>query len=219
MSFLTAPLEYGSATPNAVVIILHGLGADGDDLLPLAQALQPAHPQLRFILPHAPLRHVTLNNGMLMPAWYDISGAGFARERNPEGLAESFKYLQQLIAEQATLRIPIILIGFSQGGALALHTGLRSATPLAGIAALSTYLPPGEYPTAVATLPIFMAHGLYDEVVPLAAASESKALLNGLGYTVNWHEYAIGHQLSPPLVTDLSSWLKMTIRSAASNGI
>lgn len=204
----TSPaIELGSDTPEAVVIILHGLGAGSEDLLPLAQALQPAHRQVRFILPNARRRRVTINHGTLMPAWYDIVDADFATERDPVGLAQSFADLDALIAQQrASKALPIVLIGFSQGGALALHTALRSTANIAGVAALSAYLPPSDdYRKSAAA--IFMAHGIYDDVVPIATAMRSKSALETLGYCVDWHEYPLGHQLSPALIVDLSAWL------------
>lgn len=211
-------LELGSAAPEAVVIILHGLGANSDDLLPLAQALEPAHPNVRFILPNARKLPVTVNNGTLMPAWYDIVGADFASERAPAGLAQSFADLEALITQQrAVLPLPIVLIGFSQGGALALHTALQLHTRISGVAALSAYLPPFENYLKSAT-PIFMAHGIYDDVVPITAAMRSKNALETLGYRVEWHEYPLGHHLSAALIFDLSTWLTTclnTVRNAA----
>lgn len=200
-------LELGSAAPEAVVVILHGLGADSKDLLPLAQALEPAHRRVRFILPNARKLPVSVNNGTLMPAWYDIVGADFSNERAPAGLAQSFADLEALITQQqAITRMPILLIGFSQGGALALHTALQSHTHIAGVAALSAYLPPSENYLKSAT-PIFMAHGIYDDVVPISAAMRSRSTLEILGYRVEWHEYPLGHQLSAALIADLSAWL------------
>ena len=207
-------LQIGSESDHSVVIILHGLGADGEDLLPLAQALRPANPGVHFILPNAPLRHVTLNNGMLMPAWYDISGTDFAHEHAADGLDESLIALQRLMVEQAgAARRPLVLIGFSQGGALALHTALRTTERPAGVAALAAYLPPSDYAPAD-DLPVFMAHGLYDDVVPLPAASASKSALEKLGCRVQWREYAVGHQLAEPLLADLSAWLSKTLADA-----
>lgn len=200
-------LELGSNTPQAIVIILHGLGADSEDLLPLAQALEPTHRRVRFLLPNARKLPVTVNNGTLMPAWYDIVGADFANEQAPAGLALSFADLEALITQQRALKpLPILLIGFSQGGALALHTALQSRAHIAGVAALSAYLPPCQNYRKSAT-PVFMAHGIYDDVVPITAAMRSKSALETLGYRVEWHEYPLGHQLSAALIADLSTWL------------
>lgn len=209
------PLELDNPEANAVVIVLHGLGANGEDLLPLGQALQAVQRDIRVLLPQAPHRNVTINNGMKMPAWYDIVSADFSNEKQPAGLEESYQYVTGLITEQAQRGIAanrIVLTGFSQGGAVALYTALRSPHEIAGVAALSAYLPPGEYANASAPA-IFMAHGIYDEVVPMAAAAASRARLNAMGYAVSWHEYAIGHQLSIELTADLNAWLGQILQT------
>lgn len=215
LSLAHPPLELDNSAANAVVIVLHGLGANGEDLLPLGQALQAVHRDIRVLLPHAPHRNVTINNGMKMPAWYDIVGADFSNEKQPAGLEESYHYVTGLITAQTQRGIAanrIVLMGFSQGGAVALYTALRSPHKIAGVAALSAYLPPGEYTYASAPA-IFMAHGIYDDVVPMAAAAASRAQLNALGHDVFWHEYAIGHQLSVELIADLNAWLGQTLQT------
>lgn len=210
------PIELEPAAADAAIIILHGLGANGDDLLPLARMLRSAHPQARCVLPTATDRSVTVNNGMRMPAWYDIAGPDFAAERRPSGLEESSTYVMNLVNAQRLRGITparIVIVGFSQGGALALHTALQNSAAMSAVAALCAYLPAGDFPAATTSLSILMAHGIYDEVVPLAAAMASKTTLTELGYRVRWHEYAIGHQLSDPLIADVSAWLAGVLKN------
>src|SRR4051812_31997334 len=190
-------IETGSS-PTATVIWLHGLGADGHDFEPIVPELGlPASLAVRFIFPHAPVRPVTLNNGMAMRAWYDILELGGTRE-DGEGLRESQASVEALIAaEEARGIVPdrIVLAGFSQGGAIAFQAGLRHPQRLAGIMALSTYLPlagtvEAERHKANRDLPIFMAHGTEDPMIQIGRAQESRKMLEALGYPLEWHEYA-----------------------------
>jgi phospholipase/carboxylesterase len=202
--------------PRAAVIWLHGLGADGYDFEPLVPQVQP---QLtvptRFIFPHAPQRPVTINNGYVMRAWYDIAAFDLSRAEDTDGIRASARQLDLLIQREIDNGIAarrIVLAGFSQGGAVALHTGLRYPQRLAGILALSTYLPlaatvgPERHP-ANGDVPIFMGHGSEDTVVPLPHALASKQILQELGYRVEWHCYAMPHSLCNEEVDDIIAWL------------
>ena len=202
--------------PRASIIWLHGLGADGHDFEPLIPQLDIVDTLgVRVVLPHAPRRPVTINGGMLMPAWYDIAAANFSRGQDSEGIRASEQQLRALITREVELGIPaaqVLLAGFSQGGAIALHTGLRYPEPLAGILALSTYLPlaarlEAEMSTANRTVPIMMAHGTQDPVVPLPLAEESCARLQQAGYHIDWHTYAMPHAVYPEEVADVRHWL------------
>jgi phospholipase/carboxylesterase len=202
--------------PRASIIWLHGLGADGHDFEPLIPQLDIVDRLgVRVLLPHAPRRPVTINAGMLMPAWYDIAAADFSRGQDSEGIYASEQQLRDLIAREVALGIPaarILLAGFSQGGAIALHTGLRYPQPLAGILALSTYLPLAgrletEMSIANQSIPIMMAHGTQDPVVPLPLAEQSRDRLRQAGYRVDWHTYAMPHAVSPEELVDVRRWL------------
>jgi phospholipase/carboxylesterase len=216
MAELRDAIEIETApNPATSVIWLHGLGADGNDFVPIVEELElPAAP-IRFVFPHAPLQPVTINNGMVMRAWYDILGADLARREDERGVRASQGLVEALIAREKARGIAaprILLAGFSQGGAIALQTGLRHPEPLAGIMALSTYVPIAESLAAEAhaanrDVPIFMAHGLYDPVVPLAAARRSCALLERIGYAVEWHEYPMPHSVAPQELDDIGAWL------------
>lgn len=205
-----------AADPRHAVIWLHGLGADGHDFEPLVPELvAPDWPALRFVFPHAPQRAVTINNGMHMRAWYDIAGADLASRQDEGGVRESIAQVEALIARENGRGVPsdnIVLAGFSQGGAIALAAGLRHAQRLAGIIALSTYLPIHESTTqerapANADVPLFMAHGSADPVVPMQLGTFSRDHLIALGYKVDWHSYPMGHQLCAPQVVDLREWI------------
>lgn len=210
----TVELETG-ARPAAAVIWLHGLGADGHDFEPIVPALGlPAQPAVRFVFPHAPVRPVTINMGMAMRAWYDIFTLGGGRE-DDAGIRESQRLLEGLIARERTRGIEarrIVLAGFSQGGAIALQTGLRHPERLAGIMALSTWLPlaatlAAERSPINADLPIFMAHGSMDEMIGLDRAELSRKRLEALGYKPEFREYPMGHAVCPAEVGDISDWL------------
>jgi phospholipase/carboxylesterase len=203
----------GSA-PSASVIWLHGLGADGYDFAPVVEALQPL-PHIRFILPHAPEMPVTINNGYVMPAWYDLLGLTAGAAQDEAGIRASQRRIEDVIANEITRGIAserILLAGFSQGGAIALHTGLRHGARLAGIMALSTYLPlqhclEGESSPANHDLPIFMAHGNFDTVIPLPMATASRDRLLAKGYPVEWHEYPMPHSVSEEEIADIRHFL------------
>lgn len=205
--------------PIASIIWLHGLGADGHDFEFIVNALDlPATLPVRFIFPHAPSMPVTINNGYVMPAWYDITHPDLALGEDETGIRASQLEINKLIAQEMARGMPanrIILAGFSQGGAIVLQAGLRYEVPLGGIIALSTYLP---LKSSLATenianksLPVFMAHGAYDEVIPLHASTHSKDFIQGAGYTVDWHEYAMAHSVCPEEVQDISQWLQHTL--------
>jgi phospholipase/carboxylesterase len=203
------------AEPSAAVIWMHGLGADGHDFEPIVPELQlPADLRVRFIFPHAPVRPVTLNNGMSMRAWYDILELGSTRE-DGEGLRGSQSAIESLIAEEEARGVAadrIVLAGFSQGGAIAFQTGLRFPKRLAGIMALSTYLPlagtvEAERHKANRDLPIFMAHGTDDPMISLGRAQQSRKMLESLGYPLEWHEYRMPHSVCPQEIGDIAAWL------------
>jgi len=202
--------------PRGTVIWMHGLGADGWDFVPLVRELPlPESLTLRFVFPHAPARPVTINNGFVMRAWYDISQSDIARVPDEKGIRESQAAVEQLIAREKSRGIDpsaIVLAGFSQGGAIALQTGLRLRERLAGIAALSTYLPledslDREAADANKSTPIFMAHGTDDPVIPMKLAEISQQALRMRGYNVEWHSYAMPHSVHPDEVQDLAEFL------------
>jgi len=202
-----------SANVNASVIWLHGLGADGHDFAPIVKEL--GIPNLRFILPHAPVRPVTINNGYAMPAWYDIYGLNNDSQQDEAGIRATENNIVALIEHQLAQGIPanrIVLAGFSQGGAIALHTGLRYPQRLAGILALSTYLPLkssllADRQPANLDIPIFMAHGEFDSVITLATSQTSKAVLATAGYAIDWHEYAMAHSVCAEEIDDIRDFL------------
>jgi len=205
--------------PATSVIWLHGLGADGNDFVPIVRELELPPVPIRFVFPHAPMQPVTINNGMVMRAWYDILGADLARREDERGVRASQTLVEALIAREKARGTParrIVLAGFSQGGAIALQTGLRHPERLAGIMALSTYVPVAESLEAEAhaanrDVPIFMAHGLYDPIVPIAAARRSRDLLRSLGYVVEWHEYPMPHSVAPQELDDIGAWLRRVL--------
>ena len=200
--------------PSASIIWLHGLGADGNDFAPIVPALKLPRAAIRFIFPHAPVQPVTINGGMRMRAWYDITDGAIRRE-DESGVRASQTLIEALIAREkkrGTAANRLVLAGFSQGGAIALQTGLRHSERVAGIMALSTYLPIADKFAAEASkanrdAPIFMAHGSHDPVIPLARAEQSRGLLQSLGYNVEWREYPMPHSVCPEEVSDISAWL------------
>ena len=203
-------------TANAAVIWLHGLGADGSDFVPIVPELElPPAISPRFIFPNAPVRPITINGGMPMRGWYDITSLTRAEQQDEAGIRASAATVQQLIEEQVAAGVPrsrIVLAGFSQGGAIALHAGLRQEQALAGILALSTYLPLhtqilGELTGAGRATPIFMCHGLYDNVLPLALGSGSRDGLRQLGCQVEWRDYPMQHQVCAEEIADIATWL------------
>ena len=226
MPSLPETIEIETApAPTASIIWLHGLGADGNDFAPIVPELNlRGAPAIRFIFPHAPLRPVTINNGQVMRAWYDISFddlAGNARRADERGVRESQAQIGQLIDRERERGITdsnIVLAGFSQGGAIALHTGLRHPHPLAGIMALSTYLPLAgslaqEATPANANISIFMAHGTQDPVVPYAMGKAAHAHLQQAGYPVQWHEYPMPHSVCHEEIRDIGTWLCRVLQS------
>jgi phospholipase/carboxylesterase len=218
-------LETGK-NPAAAIIWLHGLGADGNDFVPIARELDLAGVQpVRFVFPHAPLQPVTINNGYVMRAWYDVSYGdleGRSKRADEKGVRASQAAIAGLIDREVTRGISsrnIVLAGFSQGGAVALQTGLRHPCALAGLVALSTYLPfmeslPGEAAPANAGTPIFMAHGTQDQVVPHAMGAGSRDFLEGLGYRVEWREYAMPHSVCMEEVEHIGAWLRRVLKGA-----
>jgi phospholipase/carboxylesterase len=201
--------------PQAAVIWLHGLGADGHDFEPIVPELELERP-VRFVFPHAPIRPVTINNGMRMRAWYDIyqlgSTSGVVRE-DEAGLRASQKLVEELMRAQGMPANRIVLAGFSQGGAIVLQAGLRQAERLAGIMALSCYLPmastvAAERNEANKDVPIFMAHGRYDDIIPIQRAQQSREFLEKLDYKVEWHEYPMPHSVCPQEIADISAFLQ-----------
>ncbi|MEO8104441.1 MAG: alpha/beta fold hydrolase [Betaproteobacteria bacterium] len=219
----TIELETGT-NPTAAVIWMHGLGADGNDFVPIVNELDlSAAPAIRFIFPHAPMMPVTINNGHVMRAWYDVSLGdleGGTKRADEQGVRHSQTRIGQLIAREVERKIPsknIVLAGFSQGGAIALQTALRYPDRLAGVMALSCYLPcsdsfAAEAAAANASTPVFIAHGTQDPVVPYAMGKNSSDLLVKSGYTVEWHEYPMQHSVCLEEVRDIGAWLTRVLR-------
>jgi phospholipase/carboxylesterase len=199
---------------DASIIWLHGLGADGHDFEPIVAALNLAN--IRFIFPHAPYRNVTINNGYEMRAWYDLYGMTLDIEQDEVGIRQSQSEIEALISREKSRGIRperIVLAGFSQGGAIALHTALRHEEPLAGVLALSTYLPlkaalGDEVHIANHTLPIFMAHGSFDSVITTAIAQASLQALVKNGYQPIWHEYPMAHSVCDEEINDIRLFLQ-----------
>lgn len=208
--------------PIGTVIWMHGLGADGNDFVPVVKELGlPDDLPLRFIFPHAPMRPVTINAGHVMRAWYDIIEiSSVERKVDEAGIRESQRAIEALIEREFTRGIPankIVLAGFSQGGAIALQTGLRYNQALAGILALSTYLPLAmsletEASSANREIPIFMAHGEQDTVIPISIAENSFKELTRLGYKADWHEYPMPHSVSMEEIENIGAWIKQRFK-------
>ena len=221
MSDLLQNIEIESApNPTASVIWLHGLGADGNDFVPMVRELDlQGLPGIRFVFPHAKQMPVTINGGYMMRAWYDISVADLTRREDEGGLRDSQRDVEALIAREKARGIPasrIILAGFSQGCAMTLQTALRHPEKLAGMLCLSGYLPLGEKVAHERTeesidTPIFMAHGRQDPVVPFLRAEQSRDILKDLGYTIEWHDYPMQHSLCFEEVQDISAWMKKVL--------
>ena len=205
--------------PERSVIWLHGLGADGRDFVPIVGELDLPPEPIRFVFPHAPVQPVTINNGMSMRAWYDIVADDLARREDERGVRASQGLVEALVARERERGIRasrIVLAGFSQGGAISLQAGLRHPERLAGVMALSTYVPiaatlEAERSPANGDVPIFMAHGTQDPIIPLAHARRSRALLERLGYPVEWHEYVMPHSVSPHEIQDIGAWLRRVL--------
>jgi phospholipase/carboxylesterase len=202
-----------SPAPSASVIWLHGLGADGNDFVPVVKVLNLPH--VRFILPHASFKKVTANNGYEMRAWYDIFSFTPGSKQDEAGVRESQTYIESLVAKEVARGIPasrIVIAGFSQGGAIALHTALRQEQALAGVLALSTYLPlhaslEKEKTKANQKLPIFMAHGTFDTIIPLSTYRASHEFLQVQNYTIERHEYAMAHTVNQQEIDDIRAFL------------
>ena len=208
------------ASPEGSVIWLHGLGADGHDFEAIVPELGLAGQlSLRFVFPHAPMRPGTINGGMTMRAWYDILTLERGGPQDEAGIRESSRLLEMLIEREHERDIPhdkIVLAGFSQGGAIALHTALRYPQRLAGLMALSTWLPlPDSFDTEVVgnseaqsqELPIFMAHGSFDPMLPMALGQQSCETLEKAGYTVEWHDYPMAHAVCAEEIAAIRDWL------------
>lgn len=199
--------------PDAAVIWLHGLGANGNDFAPIIPQLYlPSELSIRFIFPHAPVRPITINQGYQMPGWYDVTSMNIIDKEDEAGITESSNAIRSLCEKQLELGIAskrIILAGFSQGGAIALHCGLNFPEPLSGIMALSTYLPRCSSLGAKSNqnIDIFMAHGLQDDVIDIAFGLSSRQRLEKSGYVVKWHEYAMSHSVCVDEIQDIRNWL------------
>jgi len=228
MALDTLEFQTGDA-PVASIVVLHGLGADGNDFVPIAQELDlSAIGPVRFVFPHAPVRPVTLNGGYPMRAWYDIfgpadlSGPGGARREDEPGLRAAAAEVQALLDREAARGIAparTVLMGFSQGCAMALLAGLRAPQRLAGLVGLSGYLPlaattAAERSAASHGLPLFLAHGRFDGVVVPARGEAARDALEALGHPVEWHPYPMEHSVCPEEITDLNRWLLQVLRAA-----
>jgi phospholipase/carboxylesterase len=210
--------------PTWSVLFLHGLGADGNDFAPIVpQLVRPGWPAIHFVFPHAPVRPITVNGGMRMRAWYDITGMDIARREDEAGVRQGIAQVDALIAREGRRGIPpsrIVLAGFSQGGAITLATGLRRTQPLAGLVALSSYLPIAATSIAESTIearttPVFMGHGSFDPVVPETLGRQSRDALVALGMPVQWHSYPMAHQVCPPEIAALTAWLEARLAGRA----
>ncbi|MCL4137219.1 UNVERIFIED_CONTAM: hypothetical protein GTU68_040825 [Idotea baltica] len=215
----TIELVHGTEQPTHAIIWLHGLGATANDFPPIVPELGLAQDRaIRFVFPQAPDRPITINGGMLMPGWYDIKGMDIADKQDAVGMAESQATLDGLIDEQIALGIAgdnIIIAGFSQGGAVAYHTGVRSQHKLGGILALSTYIPfaeqvADEHSKINSQTPILANHGTYDPVVPIQLGKASADLLADLGYLIKWQTYPMEHQVVMEQIKDIGAWINQT---------
>jgi phospholipase/carboxylesterase len=221
MADLLEAIEIETApNPDAAVVWMHGLGADGHDFEPIVPELRlPATTRIRFVFPHAPLRPVTINQGHVMRAWYDVRALAGVRREDEAGVRQSARQIEALLARERQRGIAarrIVIAGFSQGGAMALHVGLRYADRLAGLLALSCYLPlsntlPTEASPANRDVPIFWAHGLHDPMIPQAMAEQGRAQLAELGYQIDWHQYPIPHSVSAEEIADVARWLERVL--------
>ena len=212
-------------SPRWAVVWLHGLGADGNDFAPLVPELvRPHWPAIRFVFPHAPVQPVTINGGMRMRSWYDIVSFDLAGRADSKGVDESVARVEALIAREIERGVPasrIILAGFSQGGAVTLAAGLRRREPLAGLVALSTYLPLGtdalarlgDTPEAARRQPVFVAHGRQDPVVPYAAGEDAARRLRELGFTVDFQAYPMQHQVCLEEIDALRAWFEARLQA------
>ena len=212
-----------AASPRFSVIWLHGLGADGHDFEPIVPELVRRHwPAIRFVFPHAPPRPVTINGGMRMRAWYDISGQELEHKQDEIGVRESMTQVNALLEREVERGVPAerqFLVGFSQGGAIALSCLIRRQRPLAGVIALSTYLPIADKSTAEATaasksIPVFLGHGNMDPVVGIALGAMSREWLQRAGYSVAWHSYPMPHSLCAEEIRDIADFMQPILLAA-----
>ena len=202
--------------PSHAVIWMHGLGADGSDFVPIVRELKLPPLGIRFIFPHAPMRPVTINGGFVMRAWYDIVVQDLARQEDERGIRESQDLVGQLIDKEIARGIPanrIALAGFSQGGVITLQTGLRYPKRLAGLLALSCYLPLSatleqERSAANQDVPVFIGHGTADDIVPLQRGLGARDALSKLGYKPEWHQYPMPHSVHPDEIADIGAWFQ-----------
>lgn len=225
MTALLPRIELESAPhPTAAVIWLHGLGADGNDFAGLVPELDlDGCPPIRFVFPHAPSIPITINGGYVMPGWYDLYGMDLVSKQDDRGIQKSEWAINALIENEVARGIPyerIVLAGFSQGCAMALHTALRLPHKIAGVMALSGYLPladrfPSERHAANAHTPIFMAHGTQDPVVVIQRGEESRDALAKLGHPVQWHTYPMPHSVHPREIADISAFLTQVLGASA----
>jgi phospholipase/carboxylesterase len=206
----------GVGEPVASIIVLHGLGASCDDFAGFVEQLDlRGLGPVRYVFPNAPTRAVTINGGYVMRAWYDILGADLQRREDEAGLRESQQLISALLDREVERGMPahrIVLGGFSQGCAMTLQTGLRYHSRLAGLLGMSGYLPlaasaPTERSDANALVPIYLAHGRFDDIIPIARAAASRDALQGMGYAVDWHEYPMPHSVCPEEIRDIERWL------------
>nr|PZN00658.1 MAG: carboxylesterase [Pseudomonadota bacterium] len=205
--------------PTTSIIWMHGLGADGDGFVRIVQELELPDVPIRFVFPHAPSQPVTINYGHRMRAWYDVLSSDFAERTDKDGVRASQQLIEALIAREKERGSPagrIVLAGFSQGGAMALQTGLHHAERLAGVMALSTYVPipeslDDEDCAANRDVPVFMAHGHYDQVIPFEYAAQSRDLLAAKGYSVEWHEYPMAHSVCMEEIAHIGAWLRRVL--------
>jgi phospholipase/carboxylesterase len=222
MTLETIDIETGD-NPTAAIVLMHGLGADGNDFVPIAREmdLSGAGP-VRFVFPNAPSIPVTINGGYVMPAWYDLLGANLTAREDEAGLRKSQAAIEAVLAREKARGIAahrIVIAGFSQGCAMALLTGLRHAEPLAGIVGLSGYLPlaaktAAEQHAANAKTPVFLGHGNHDDIVPVAAAHSTRDALLALGHPVDWNGYDMPHSVCMEEIGDLNRWLLGVLASA-----
>ena len=205
-----------TGNPQLTIIWMHGLGADGHDFAPIVPELErQLNAPVKFIFPHAPVRPVTLNNGMSMPAWYDIKSIGTTRDVSMEDMEESRKQIEDFIEaerEKGMRTDQILLMGFSQGGAVAYHTGLRHSAPLAGIIALSGYIPlpcdeGSAYPEANKSMPVLVGHGTWDQVVPLVLAEQAIEHLKQQGFSCSYKQYGMEHSVCQEEIDDIAAFI------------
>lgn len=212
----TIDINPSGGHPEASVIWMHGLGANGNDFVPIVERFKSLQSNVRFVFPNAPIRAVTVNGGMRMRAWYDIFAVDLVQREDTAGIKDAERLIDLLIKREQDLGVAtnrIVLAGFSQGGAMALYAGLRYPERLGGLIDLSGYLPLPDTLVQERDLinqnsPIFMAHGLFDTVVPVMLAEQTKDQLEGLGYTVDWFSYPMAHAVVPEEIDDIYHFLQ-----------